>query len=100
MEITNYANLNTMLWHVGNDLFVRGAHKGLINTGEFLIGECTGLRGNGSGLTGDCTNMMGNCTGVYGNCTGRNIDLDGCSITDKERKEGVELSLLVIRQQC
>ena len=48
----------------------------------------SGLRGDVSGLSGDVSGLSGNVSGLRGN-------VDDCSITDKERQNGIDVKDLV-----
>jgi len=54
-----------------------------------LTGNVSGLTGNVSaGLTGDVSGLTGDVSGLTGN-------IDNCQITEKERKQGVNIADLV-----
>ena len=53
------------------------------------------LRGDVSGLRGDVSGIYGNVSGIYGNVSGLRGDVDDCSITDKERQNGIDVKDLV-----
>ena len=49
-----------------------------------------------SGLSGDVSGLRGNVSGISGNVTGLRGDVDDCSITDEERKNGIDVKDLVV----
>ena len=80
------------LYFYENGKRVKGPNQEMVGDNPKLYGDCTELKGDYTTLEGDCTGVWGDCTGVTGN-------LDTCSITNKERKEGVSLVLLIIKAQ-
>ena len=54
-----------------------------------IRGEVSWLRGDVSGLRGDVSGLRGNVSGIRG-------DVDDCSITDEERKNGIDVKDLVV----
>ena len=56
----------------------------------------SGLRGNVSGLSGDVSGLSGDVSWLRGNVSGLRGNVDDCSITDKERKNGIDVKDLVV----
>lgn len=81
------------LYFYENGKIIKGPNQKMKGPNPELYGDCTELEGDYTGLKGDCTGVHGNCTGTTGN-------FDNCSITIKERKEGISLILLIVRAQC
>lgn len=48
-----------------------------------------------SDLSGDCSGLRGNCSGLSGDCSDLSGDLDACEISENERKDGVDIMLLI-----
>ena len=61
-----------------------------------ISGDVSCLSGNVSGLSGNVTEISGNVTGLNGDVSGIRGDVDDCSITDKERKNGIDVKDLVV----
>lgn len=57
-----------------------------------IIGINPNLRGDCSGLWGDCSDLQGNCTDLWG-------DLSLAEISNEERKQKINISLLVQANQ-
>ena len=55
----------------------------------------SGLRGDVSGLRGDVSELRGNVSGLRGDVSGISGDVNKCSITDKERNDGININDLV-----
>ena len=63
--------------------------------GEKIYGVHPILWGDVTDLSGDVTDLWGDVTGLRGNVTGLSGDVNYCEISDKEREEGVDVSVLV-----
>ena len=50
---------------------------------------------DGKKQQGKNPNMRGDCSRLSGDCTELSGDLDDCEITEKERKEGIDISRLL-----
>ena len=64
-----------------------------------LRGDVTNLQGNMTGWWGDATGLQGNVTGLWGNVTGLQGNVDDCEISDDERKNSVEISSLILKNE-
>lgn len=91
-------NIEPKLYHIVKGLKVNGANKNMRGNCANLIGDCTGLRGDCSDLWGDCSNIMGNCSNIRGNCSYLRVDLDTSEITKEERKNGVNITDLILKE--
>ena len=84
------ANLRRVIdiYYFEGDKKIKGAPSGVSGNLTDVRGDLTGVSGNLTGVWGDLTDVRGNLTGVCG-------DLSDCDITDKDRREGIDISVLI-----
>ena len=73
-----------------------GCPSGISGNASGISGNASGIRGNVSWLSGDVSCIRGNVSGLRGNVSGIRGNVDDCSITDKERKNGIDVKDLVV----
>jgi len=88
-------NINSKLW--GDISELRGNVSGLRGDISDLRGDITGLRGDITGLRGDISGLWGDISGLYGDISGLRGNIDDCLLTNKERKDGVDVVDLIVR---
>ena len=62
---------------------------------SYLRGDVSGLSRYVTGLSGDTTDMRGNVSGLSRYATGLSGDVEECWISEDERKNGMDISMLV-----
>ena len=99
-KIVNFSDKKTYPRYVSGNISseLYGDLSGLSgNISSGLSGNISsGLSGDLSGLSGDLSGLSGNLSGLYGDCSHIVGNLDCCEITDKERKKGIKIGILVI----
>ena len=81
-------NTKKKCWYFVEGEKIYGVHP-------ILWGDVTDLWGDVTDLSGDASDLWGDVTGLRGNVTGLSGDVNYCEISDKEREEGVDVSVLV-----
>ena len=82
--------------HEGCPSGISGNVSGLRGNVSWLSGNVSGIRGNVSWLSGDVSGLRGNVSWLSGDVSGLRGNVDDCSITDKERKKGIDVKDLVV----
>ena len=72
-----------------------GRPSGLRGDVSRLRGDVSRLSGDVSGLSGNVSGLSGNVSGLRGDVSRLRGDVDDCSITDKERQNGIDVRDLV-----
>ena len=91
------------LYYYEDEKRIDGQNPNMRGDCSYLSGACSGLSGDCSNLRGDCSDLSGDCSGLSGDCSnlrGACSDLSGnlydCKISEKERRNGVEIRSLVM----
>ena len=63
-------------------------------------GDLRGVRGDLSGVWGDLSDVRGNLSGVRGDLSDVRGDLSACEITSDERKNGIDIETLIMRESA
>jgi len=94
--------VESKLYHYKNGNKISGPNPNMHGNCSGLHGDCSGLHGNCTSLHGDCSDLRGDCSGLIGDCSGLIGDctclrgnLDDAEITDRERKNCVNIRDLI-----
>ena len=85
----------TTIYYVKDGVRVEGVHANLSGDVSNLSGYVFNLSGDVSNLRGDVSNLSGDVTGVKGDVTQVIGNLDDCELTEEDRKNGVDVSVLL-----
>jgi len=81
--------------HEGCPSWISGNVSGIRGDVSWISGDVSGLSGDVSGIRGNVSGIRGNVSGIRGDVSGIRGNVDDCSITDEERKNGIDVKDLV-----
>ena len=81
------------------EVYYYESNKKIFGLHSKVTGNISGLTGNiSSGLTGDISGLTGDISGLIGIVTNITGNIDLCKITEKERKETINIEKLVTEE--
>ena len=94
-EIYYYENNKKI---IGVHLAIKGDVSGIKGDVSGIKGDVSDIWGNVSGIKGDVSGIKGDVSGIWGDVSGIKGNVDLCEITEEERKIGIRIEDLIIKE--